>query len=225
MLVLALLMLLAALIVSSWDAQAVVWASKSPNPLVRALAAYTDIGRSAGYLTAAFALMTWLSLRDWRKRDISAKARFALLYAQAAYAFGAIAGAAIVVHVLKIIFARARPKYLAELGPYDFFGRFGIDDDFMSFPSGHSTTVGALAAILALWYPRLRILTIPICFLGAASRVAAGAHFPSDVIVGFGIGFLFSLYLARWLARRNTVFRVKSGALFPQLQFSSSFSR
>ncbi len=225
MLVLTLLVLAAALSASPWDAELSRQAIASQNVLVRQLAAYTDIGKSTLYLVSAFAVMAWLSLRDWRRRHLSAKARFALLYSQAAFAFGAIAGSGIVVNIFKFIFARARPKFLSELGPYDFFGRMGVGYDFTSFPSGHSTTMGALAAILALWYPRLRIVTIPACFIGAVSRVAAGAHFPSDVIAGFGLGFLFSLYLARGLARRQTVFRFNAGAWFPKLQFAGSFSR
>jgi membrane-associated phospholipid phosphatase len=224
-LVLAMLALIAGLSVSPWDAELSLWAMASPDTFVRTLASYTDIGKSTLYLISALAVIVWLSLRDWRRRHLSAKARFALLYSQAAFAFAAIAGSGILVNVFKFIFARARPKFLGELGPYDFFGRMGVGYDFTSFPSGHSTTMGALAAILALWYPKLRILTIPACFLGAASRVAAGAHFPSDVIVGFGLGFLFSIYLARHLARRHSVFVLSQGAWFPRLQFAGSFSR
>jgi membrane-associated phospholipid phosphatase len=220
-----LISILMALFVSPWDEQLSRQAMASPNVLLRFLAAYTDIGKSAAYLISALVIITLLSLSDWRAHHISMKARLALIYAQAAFAFGAIAGSGIVVNIFKFIFARARPKFLDELGPYDFFGRMGVGYDFSSFPSGHSTTMGALGAILALWFPKLRILTIPACFLGAVSRVAVGAHFPSDVIIGFALGFLFSLYLARILARRHTVFRLSSDALFPRLQFSGSFSR
>jgi membrane-associated phospholipid phosphatase len=225
MLVLSVTVLAAALAIAPWDAEISRWAVASPAKFVRTLAVYTDIGKSTLYLVSAFVVTTWLSLRDWRKRHLSTKARFALLYSQAAFAFAAIAGSGIAVNVLKFIFARARPKFLAELGPYHFFGRMGLGYDYTSFPSGHSTTMGALAAILALWYPKLRIISIPLCFLGAASRVAAGAHFPSDVIAGFGLGGLFSIYLARALARRQSVFHFSDGALFPKLQFSGSFSR
>lgn len=220
MFTLSLIVVAVALCVSPWDAQASRLATASTNEFVRFLAAYTDIGKSTGYLVAAFVVMTWFSLRDWRQHDISAKAKFALWYSQAAFAFAAIAGSGILVNILKFFFARARPRFLDELGAYDFFGRMGVGYDFSSFPSGHSTTMGALAAILALWYPKLRMVSIPICFVGAASRVPAGAHFPSDVVAGFGLGFLFSVYLARLLARRHSVFRWHQRGFFPRLQFS-----
>jgi membrane-associated phospholipid phosphatase len=225
MLWLTVIALVLALSVAPWDEQLSRQAMASPNVFLRFLAAYTDIGKSAAYLIAAFVIMTLLSLSDWRAHHVSMKARLALLYAQAAFAFGAIAGSGIVVNIFKFIFARARPKFLDQLGPYDFFGRMGVGYDFSSFPSGHSTTMGALSAILALWFPKLRFLTIPACATGAISRVAVGAHFPSDVVAGFALGFLFSLYLARHLARRHSVFRLSGGSLFPRLQFSGSFSR
>jgi undecaprenyl-diphosphatase len=225
MLMLSALILLFAAAISPMDEEASRWATSSNEPFVRLLARYTDIGKSTIYLLCAFAAMILISMSDWRRRGVAAKARLALVYAQASYVFAAIAVSGILVNMLKLIIGRARPKLLEIEGAYSFFSRWGIAYDFTSFPSGHATTMGALAAILALWYPKLRPLTLFACFLVALSRVAAGAHFPSDVIAGFGFGFMFSVYLARILARRSSVFLFVDSKILPKLQFSGAFSR
>ncbi len=210
--------------IAPYDATASRWATASQNPAVRLLAAYTDIGRSTFYLLSSLGIALWATFLSWRGRKLSSKAKLALIYSQALYAFWAIALSGILVNLLKLIFGRARPKFLETNGAYDFFSRWGTGYDFTSFPSGHATTMGALAAILVLWFPKLRVLTLLACFSVAATRVAAGAHFPSDVVIGFSLGFLFSVYLARVLARRHSVFRFSGHKFLPKLQFSTAFS-
>jgi membrane-associated phospholipid phosphatase len=222
---LALFALLLAAAAAPFDEAASRWAVSSQIPAVRILASYTDIGKSAAYLLASLAIALWATFLSWRGRPASGKAKLALIYSQALFAFWAIALSGILVNFLKFVFARARPKLLDANGPYDFFSRWGAGYDFTSFPSGHATTMGALAGILVLWFPRLNALTLPFCIALAGSRVAAGAHFPSDVIVGFFLGLLFSVYLARILARRHSVFRFSGGKLLPKPQFSTAFSK
>jgi membrane-associated phospholipid phosphatase len=222
---LSLTALILAAAAAPYDEAASRWAIGSQIPAVRLLAAYTDIGKSAAYLIASLAIALWATFLSWRGRPVSGKAKLALIYSQALFAFWAIALSGILVNMLKLLFARARPKLLDASGAYDFFSRWGTGYDFTSFPSGHATTMGALAGILVLWFPRLSALTLPFCIALAGSRVAAGAHFPSDVIIGFFLGFLFSVYLARLLARRHSVFRFSGGKLLPKLQFSAAFSK
>lgn len=221
---LALLALVLAASAAPYDAAASRWATASQIPAVRLLAAYTDVGKSAAYLISSLAIALCLTFASWRGKPLSVKARLALIYSQALFAFWAIALSGIAVNILKLLFARARPVLLDSLGAYDFFSRWGTGYDFTSFPSGHATTMGALAAILVLWFPRLGLLTVPACFIFAASRVASGAHFPSDVIAGFSLGLLFAVFLARLLARRHSVFRFSGGKLLPSAQFSNAFS-
>ncbi len=222
---LALLALLSAAIAAPFDGLCSQWAVASQNPAVRLLAAHTDIGKSTVYLLFSLAIAFAAAFMNWHGRPVSGRAKLALIYTQAVYAFSAIALSGILVNILKLFFARARPKLIASNGVYDFFSRWGTGYDFTSFPSGHATTMGALAAILAVWFPRLGALTIPACFVLASSRVAAGAHYPSDVIVGFALGFLFSVCLARTLARRHSVFRFSGDRLLPRVQFSAAFSK
>jgi membrane-associated phospholipid phosphatase len=222
---LALAALILAAAAAPFDEEASRWAASSQIPAVRLLASYTDIGKSAAYLFTSLGIAFWATFLSWRGRPVSGKAKLALIYSQALFAFWAIALSGILVNFLKFVFARARPKLLDTNGAYDFFSRWGIGYEYVSFPSGHATTMGALAAILVLWFPRLGALTLPFCIALAGSRVAAGAHFPSDVIVGFFLGFLFSVYLARILARRHSVFRFSGTKLLPKLQFSAAFSK
>ncbi|MEM9733908.1 MAG: phosphatase PAP2 family protein, partial [Pseudomonadota bacterium] len=53
--------------------------------------------------------------------------------------------------------------------------------------------------------------------LGGASRAVVGAHWLSDIIAGLGLGALFVLLSARFLARRRTLF-VFDETVFPKLR-------
>lgn len=63
---------------------------------------------------------------------------------------------------------------------------------YQSFPSGHSAAAFALGVVLAWYYPRARALFWILAVGCAASRVLVSAHWPSDCIVGAGIGYLWA---------------------------------
>lgn len=70
-----------------------------------------------------------------------------------------------------------------------------------SFPSNHSAIAGAAALALALAWPRIALLTVPLAVLMAFSRVFVGVHYPHDVAVGLVVGALVALVFVLALRR------------------------
>jgi len=81
-----------------------------------------------------------------------------------------------------------------------------------SFPSGHATFFGALAAAVFLHHRVLGLLFAAGALAIGAARVAAGVHFPEDIIAGFAIGagvayFCYKFYHLRRKAHRTRPLR------------------
>lgn len=181
---------------------------------VRLMRAVTDLGRSQWYLVPALCAFVAAGLADWNARSPRGRARLSFVFGQAAFAFAAVAVSGMLVNVAKFLIGRSRPRLMDEVGPFG-FDPFGFDYLYHSFPSGHSTTVGAMALVLMLWFPRARPAVAVLAVTLGFTRVAAHAHYPSDVVAGLAFGFLCSLWLARWLGARGAAFRLAPGRLMP----------
>ena len=206
--------LLAAFAVSFADAATIRFVRDSDWAVIRFMAYITNIGRSQWYLVPAALVLCGIGIADWSRRGARAKARLSFVFGQAGYVFASVALSGLFVNVVKVLFGRARPRLLDQVGAYYFdpitFGYLNA-----SFPSGHSTTVGAITGILLIWYPRWSLLIIELGLFFAATRVAAQAHYPSDMVTGLLIGMFFSIALARWLAKRGVAFRFVPGKILP----------
>ena len=92
--------------------------------------------------------------------------------------------------VLKHIFQIARPFIThGALHPLK------IEPGF-SFPSEHASVYGALTYLAWQFDYRLGIITSIIALCVILSRLFAGVHYPSDVIVGSIIGFSVAFFIA-----------------------------
>lgn len=65
----------------------------------------------------------------------------------------------------------------------------GISSDLWSMPSSHAGAAACLAATLARVYPRLTPLLMVLALIVGIARVLLGAHFVSDVVVGWAMGY------------------------------------
>ena len=219
------LCLAAALAASFADAAAIHAVRGSDNPMIRHMAWITDIGQSHWYLVPAGVIFCAVGLVDWSRGGPRLKARLAFLFGQAAFVFSSIALAGIFVNVVKVLFGRARPRLIDEVGAWH-FDPFTLGYLNASFPSGHATTCGALAGILMIWYPRWSLIFIELGLFLAATRIASQSHYPSDVVTGVSVGLFFSIVIARWLAGRGVAFRFVTGRTLPApVRVSSRKSR
>lgn len=65
--------------------------------------------------------------------------------------------------------------------------------DYYSFPSGHTLHAVSFSLIAINSFPELALVLAPFTLLIALSRVILGLHYPTDVLVGAGIGACLAL--------------------------------
>ena len=107
---------------------------------------------------------------------------------------------ALLAQILKRLFSMPRPMQFFSAGQYPYFIKGVTHIGFASFPSGHSTSIFALATMLTLFTKdqRLKIAYLLGGVLVGYSRIYLGQHFLGDVLTGSIIGILTAV-LIRWL--------------------------
>lgn len=111
----------------------------------------------------------------------------------AAYLFCPLIGG-LLVHLLKHAIDAPRPPAVLSPGELHVIGSVLRT---RSMPSGHSASAFAFAAVMLLSpnpWPLRRLLMAPAlatAVLIALSRIAVGAHWPLDVLVGSALGWVF----------------------------------
>lgn len=158
--------------------------------LHRFLNAYANIGLGWPYVVGFFFL--FVISRFKLKNDT--------LTLQSLYLFLSVAISGLACDVLKLFFGRPRPQlYLHQhLVHFTFLGpHAGHMAHYASFPSGHATTIAAVAVAVAFLWQRWRMPMLLLMLSVSAARVLLLRHFVSDVIAGMLLGGLCSFVLYR----------------------------
>ncbi len=113
-----------------------------------------------------------------KRRDIATWAVFLCI---------SIATGGAVVNLVKFIFMRARPNWQGAIPEGSSF----------SFPSGHAATIGAVAIVCVLRWPKLLPLALAGVVLVGLNRIMSQNHHITDVIVGVALGMTSAL-VVQW---------------------------
>jgi membrane-associated phospholipid phosphatase len=113
-----------------------------------------------------------------KRRDIATWAVFLCI---------SIASSGAVVNLVKFIFMRARPNWQGVIPEGASF----------SFPSGHAATIGAVAIVCVLRWPKLLPVALAGVVLVGLNRIMSQNHHITDVIVGIALGMTSAL-VVQW---------------------------
>lgn len=128
---------------------------------------------------------------------------------------------AVVAPVLKRVWDTPRPLSVLDPALLQVVGQPAAGNHAM--PSGHALAAGTWVALWFCFLPRnpwghaARGLALLSGLAVALSRVAVGAHWPGDVLTGFGLGMLLVALALAWEARRPWASRLHQTWVWPAL--------
>ncbi|RLS58410.1 MAG: phosphatase PAP2 family protein [Planctomycetota bacterium] len=100
-------------------------------------------------------------------------------------------------NLIKLMVLRVRPRAI-DFSQTDSIWQTFVNthnlhgSDIASFPSGHAATAAGIAAFLVSQYPRGRVWFLILCTIASLQRLVSSAHYPSDILLGSSLGFLFA---------------------------------
>lgn len=104
---------------------------------------------------------------------------------------------------LKLLFRRVRPGETALVYEWRPFTLEPWQTSGLSLPSGHTAVAFGACVMLGLLFAPIRWVMLGLATGCGVSRVLAGAHYPTDVLMAAGVAGLIALCLRRAGARMH----------------------
>lgn len=152
----------------------------------KALDSITHYAKAAHWLAAA--ILALIVAAGMRHYDVLAEEATQLVNYSLAFIASLTMGSA-VLHVIKLVLGRRRPRDDMEMGLYG-FQPMAFNPDYNSFPSGHALTICCVAVIFTCVWPMWWPVWFGVAAILAVTRALLTAHFLSDVLIGAGIGLI-----------------------------------
>ncbi len=204
------------LVLHLWDAQIVRAAMNSDFIVMEVLRKITDLIRTIVWLGVAIIVWLVTALLLSPSFRLASQQMLVGFHSWATLVIASIVVGSLPTEIGKLAVGRARPLLLDDLGSA-YFAPFRGEHSYESFPSGHSMMAGIMLVSLWIFLPRWRVLTVPVCLLFVISRLAAGAHYPTDVVAGLTIGFIATWWAARFRATRSIIFSLDEDQMMPRI--------
>jgi undecaprenyl-diphosphatase len=177
----------------------------------------TRFGKSDWLLIPSAVLVIVFGFGDWRRVGRVVATGWNEIASFAVVVFASVAVSGLTTDVLKALVGRSRPAFTGDatfvfhpftLGGYAHY----------SFPSGHATTMAAVAVIVtATFSGRWRAILLAAAALVAVTRVMLGVHYPSDVVGGLLIGGSIAWLIVRLAAEARIGFAERAdGSIAPR---------
>ena len=176
------------------DSSAVLWMSQHRNTFLDGIAVF--LSHIGGLPMMLLIIGSWVVLQLKQQK-----------YASCLFIVCGLVGSSILGWLGKFYFDRPRPDAIYQI----------VETYGASFPSGHSIYATVLSGLLIFIYrehAQTRKITLLACLwwiVMGISRVYLGAHFPTDVLAGWSIAFIWIavlwLLLSRHIVKQNYLYR------------------